>query len=132
MKRNKLLARYIALHGVRNTELEAIHSGITPSTKTGDYSDVKVVTPYGEIEWKKVSRISDKEMRKLMLDVEKKIFHVLEKIPKLEKQAGSSEAFEKALKVFLYDQFGASWDLPEKEMIRRYGNDYKTKLKITE
>ena len=131
MKRNKLLARYIALHGVRNTELEELHSGISPSTKTGDYSDVKVVSPFGEIEWNEVSRISDREMRKLMIDVEAKIYHVLEQIPKLEKQAGSEKAFEKALKTILYDQFGASWDLPEEEMIKRYGADYKTKLKIS-
>lgn len=132
MKRNKLLARYIALHGVRNTELEELHIGIIPSSKTGDYSDVKVVTPYGEIEWNEISRISDQEMRKLMLDVEKRIYYVLEQIPKLEKQAGSEKAFEKALKSFLYDQCQATWDLPEKEMIKRHGADYKSKLKITE
>lgn len=132
MKRNKLLARYIALHGVRNTELEDLHCGTFPSTKTGDYSDVKVVSPFGEIPWTEVSRISDQEMRKLMLDVEKKICHVLDTIPKLEIEAGSVKVFEKALKTFLYDQFGASWDLPEEEMIRRYGPEYKSKLKITE
>jgi hypothetical protein len=132
MKRNKLLARYIALHGVRNTNLEDLHSGTFPSSKTGDYSDVKVISPYGEIAWNEVSRISDKEMRILMQDVEKMIYHVLEKIPKLEQQAGSEKAFEKALKVFLYDQSGASWDLSKKEMINRYGADYEIKLKISE
>lgn len=129
MKRNKLIARYIALHAVRNSELEDLHAGTHPDTKTGNYSDVKVVSPFGEIPWTEVSRISNHEMRKLMLDIEKKICHLLDTIPELEKQMGSAKAFEKALKTFLYDRFGASWDLPEEEMIKRYGADYKLKVK---
>jgi hypothetical protein len=35
----------------------------------GDYSDVKVVSPHGEIPWKELSRLSDKEMKELMIDV---------------------------------------------------------------
>ncbi|MDR1067643.1 MAG: hypothetical protein LBL36_00145 [Clostridiales Family XIII bacterium] len=67
-------AKLLAVMGVRNnTELEDLHSGISPSSKTGDYSDVKVVTPYGEIEWNRLSRINDKEMRSLMLSIEKAI-----------------------------------------------------------
>lgn len=46
----------------RNSELENLHAGITPSSKTGDFTDVKVVTPFGEIPWNKLSRISDAEM----------------------------------------------------------------------
>ena len=66
------LAKFLAAMGVRNnTELEDLHTGITPSSKAGDYSDVKVVTPYGEIEWSKLSRISDVEMRSLMLSIER-------------------------------------------------------------
>lgn len=38
MDRNKILARFIALHEVRNTELENLHVGILPSSKTGDFS----------------------------------------------------------------------------------------------
>jgi hypothetical protein len=34
---------------VRNSELETLHAGITPSSAAGDFSDVKAVTPYGEI-----------------------------------------------------------------------------------
>lgn len=65
----KRIAKVVALHCFRNTHLENLHSGITPSTKSGDYSDVKVVTPYGEIEWKNLSRLSDAEMKVLMIDV---------------------------------------------------------------
>ena len=65
----KRLAKAIALNCFRNTELENLHAGISPSTKTGNYSDVKVVTPYGEIPWKNLSRFSDAEMKVLMIDV---------------------------------------------------------------
>ena len=76
MKRQELrdLAKFLAVMGVRNnTELEDLHCGITPSSKTGDYADVKVISPYGEIEWNRLSRISDAEMRSLMLSVERAI-----------------------------------------------------------
>jgi len=43
------LAKLIAFECFRNTELENLHAGKFPSSKTGDYSDVKVVSPYGEI-----------------------------------------------------------------------------------
>ena len=53
MKELKKMTQLLAVMGVRNnTELEDLHAGISPSSKTGDYTDVKVVTPYGEIKWK--------------------------------------------------------------------------------
>ncbi|WP_257556037.1 hypothetical protein [Sphingobium sp. CFD-2] len=61
----------------RNTGLEDLHSGITPDSGTGDYSDVKVVTPYGEIPWANLSRISDEEMKVLMIEVTNKVFTFL-------------------------------------------------------
>jgi sporulation protein YlmC with PRC-barrel domain len=81
MKTEKLnikdLALYIAHNCYRNTFIEDLHSGISPSSKTGDFSDVKVVTPYGEIPWEKVSRISDIEICKLNKEVVDKIYTVL-------------------------------------------------------
>ena len=62
---------------VRDTFLEELHAGIMPSSKTEDYSDVKVVSPYGEIEWNRLSRISDDEMRQLMKEVVNKLYSVL-------------------------------------------------------
>lgn len=50
---------------VRNSELENLHSGKPILSKTGDFTDVKVVTPYGELPWNEVSRISNKEMGRL-------------------------------------------------------------------
>ena len=60
------LAKAIVLHCMRNTGLEELHAGVYPDSATGDYTDVKVVSPYGEIPWNKASRISDAEMRSLM------------------------------------------------------------------
>ena len=34
------LAKTMAMMCVRNTELENIHAGLTPVTRTGDYSDI--------------------------------------------------------------------------------------------
>jgi len=77
---NKLEHIFISMMvgAIRNSELENLHSGVSPSTKTGDYSDVKVVTPYGEIEWSKVSRISDKEMGLLKDSIREEITQQIE------------------------------------------------------
>jgi hypothetical protein len=58
----KIVAKIMALHCCRNTSIEDIHSGFSPHTKTGDFTDVKVVTPYGIIPWNQVSRITQEEM----------------------------------------------------------------------
>jgi hypothetical protein len=71
------LARAIVLHCVRNTRLEDLHAGIFPDSATGDYTDVKVVSPYGEIPWNKVSRISDAEMRSLMRQCVNRVYTYL-------------------------------------------------------
>ena len=44
MAQIKLIARAVAEQCIwNNTDLEDLHSGITPSSKKGDYSDVYVV-----------------------------------------------------------------------------------------
>ncbi len=53
----------------RNSMLEDLHAGITPSSASGDYSDVTVSSPYGVIPWPKVSPLNDEEMKHLMIDV---------------------------------------------------------------
>ena len=63
------LAKYMVLHCFRNSMLEDLHVGISPSSATGDYSDVTVSSPYGVIPWPKVSRLNDDEMKRLMIDV---------------------------------------------------------------
>jgi hypothetical protein len=49
--------------------LEDLHTGLSPSSASGDYSDVSVSSPYGVIPWPKVSRLNDDEMKRLMIDV---------------------------------------------------------------
>lgn len=94
--------------GVRNnTDLEELHAGITPSPKTGDYSDVKVITPYGEIEWNRLSRISDKEMRSLMLSIEQAIEKTLYAYEKLQ-QEDKAVLLELIMKQRTYDR--DDWD----------------------
>lgn len=65
----KRLAKYLVLRCFRNSVLEDLHAGMVPDSQCGDYSDVVIRTPSGEIPWGKLSRIDDAEMRALMIDV---------------------------------------------------------------
>src|SRR5580700_10915751 len=71
------LAKALAVLCVRNTCLEDLHAGKAARSRTGDYSDVKVVTPDREIPWSELSRISDEEMKKLMKQIVNKLYTVL-------------------------------------------------------
>lgn len=62
---------------VRNTGLEILHAGTFPRSAAGDYTDVTVATPYGDIPWTEVSRISDDEMKALMIEVVDRVFTYL-------------------------------------------------------
>ena len=73
----KRLAFGMALMCVRNTCIEDIHAGVEPSSKAGDFSDVTVVTPFGEIPWNNLSRIRDDEMREFMKQVVDRLYTVL-------------------------------------------------------
>lgn len=75
-ERNSVIARMLVDTCIRNV-MEEFHAGKSPKTQTGDYSDVKVVFPGGEIPWTEVSHISDKEMRKLMLELEQNVIRLL-------------------------------------------------------
>jgi hypothetical protein len=76
----KRLAKYMVLQCFRNSLLEDLHSGITPSSAAGDYSDVHVTTPYGEIPWSRLSRLSDEEMKGLMIDVVNRTYRLLHQL----------------------------------------------------
>ena len=65
----KRLAKYMALQCFRDTKLEEFHGGTSPRSATGDYSDVKVLSPFGEIPWNRLSRLNNDEMKALMIDV---------------------------------------------------------------
>lgn len=68
-KKLENFVKHLVLEGVRNSYLEDLHSGKGPSSKTNDFSDVKVISPYGEIAWNDLSRISDEEMKILIKDI---------------------------------------------------------------
>ena len=96
------LTKLIVLNCVRNTFIEDLHSGTFPSSKTGDYSDVKIVTPFGEIPWNNLSRISDDEMKKLNKEIVNKVFTFLLHIEKEAPPVG-----------FAYLRFPNEWDAAE-------------------
>ena len=73
----KRLAKFMAQQCFRNTELENLHAGKVPSSQAGDYTDVYVVTPYGEIPWSELSRLNDEEMKVLMIEVVNKTYTFL-------------------------------------------------------
>lgn len=67
-------AKIMAAACVRRGYLEKLHCGITPVTRTGDYSDVRVIDADGTvIPWDQVSRINQDEMKTLMIGVVNRI-----------------------------------------------------------
>src|SRR5579863_9159118 len=71
------LAKYMVLQCFRNSMLEDLHAGTSPSSASGDYGDVTVSSPYGVIPWPKVSRLNDDEMKRLMIDVVDRTYHFI-------------------------------------------------------
>ena len=69
-----IFAKRIALRCVRTTSIEQVHEGTPVVSKTGDYSDVKIVTPFGEIPWNEAARITDGEMMRFNKEVVNKLF----------------------------------------------------------
>src|SRR5271165_3646161 len=71
------LAKMLVGLCVRNTKLENLHAGKSPISLEGNHSDVKVVSSAGEIPWAELSRISDEEMKALMIEIVNKVFTFL-------------------------------------------------------
>ncbi|MBF0341541.1 MAG: hypothetical protein HQL95_11360 [Magnetococcales bacterium] len=58
------IAEMMAMLCVRNTQLEALHAGRVPVSRTGDFSDLRVIDADGnEIPWPEVSHLDDDEMK---------------------------------------------------------------------
>ena len=69
------LAKTMAMMCVRNTMIEDIHAGLTPVTRTGDYSDVMVIdADRRKIPWPEVSHFGDDTMRDLMKQVVNRLY----------------------------------------------------------
>jgi hypothetical protein len=71
------VAKMLAFYCVRNSSLEDLHAGVFPSSQTGDYRDVSVLSPYGEIAWNRLGRISDEEMKPLMQEIVNRLYTFL-------------------------------------------------------
>jgi hypothetical protein len=74
------LAKYMVEQCFRNSQLEDLHAGTAPSSKTGDYSDVTVRTPFGEIRWCELSRLDDTEMKALTIDVVNRTYRFINRL----------------------------------------------------
>ena len=74
------LAKYLVLKCFRNSALEDLHTGMVPDTKTGDYTDIVVHTPFGQIPWNELSRFDNSEMKALMVDVVNKTYHLIQEL----------------------------------------------------
>lgn len=103
-------AQMMAAACVRRGYLEKIHSGIVPVSKTGDYSDVKVIDANGrEIPWSEVSRINQSEIKTLMTGVVDRIYTFLARTLLSDKP---DQSFEQALERTTMPWI-AQWDEPK-------------------
>jgi hypothetical protein len=102
----KRLSKVIVLNSFRNGPLEDIHAGTRPSSKTGDYSDVKVVSPFGEIPWTKLSRISQEEMKELMIYAVNHVFSILHELV-------NGPNFERIFTALVVYSANPHWNEPE-------------------
>jgi hypothetical protein len=95
---------------VRRGYLEKLHEGATPVTRTGDYSDVKVIDAEGrEIPWNEVSRIDQDEMKTLITGVVNRIHTFLARTLFSETE---DKAFDQALGRAAAP-WTKTWDEPE-------------------
>lgn len=106
-KDRQVLANAIAVDCFRNTNIENIHAGITPISRTGDFSDVYVVDAEGnKISWRNVSRISQEEMRLLNKEISNRVFTLLEDATTVSGARNLIKRLEFAMRC------SVDWDLP--------------------
>ena len=106
------IAKTLTMMCVRNTFLEELHEGITPVSKTGDYSDVKVIDGEGrEIAWAELSRISDDEMKTLMKEIVNRVYTFFMRAENPKFQASVERWSDPA----------SRWDEPEPELDEVFG-----------
>ena len=105
-------AKTLTMMCVRNTFLEELHMGTSPVSKTGDYSDVKVVDGEGrEIPWNELSRIDDDEMKKLMKQIVNRVYTFF--------MRDEDPRFQAAVE--RWSGPASRWDEPEPELDEGFG-----------
>lgn len=98
------LAKTLTAMCVRNAEIETIHAGKGPVSKTGDYSDVTVIdAERHEYRWNEVSHISDAEMKILMKGIVNRLFTFF--------RQGDDPRFDKHMEY--HKRFTHNWDEPD-------------------
>ena len=98
------LAKTLTAMCVRNAEIENIHAGKPLVSKTGDYSDVKIIDAEGnEFAWPDVSHISDEEMKILMKGIVNRLYTFF--------MQGDDPRFDKNMDY--HKRFTRLWDEPE-------------------
>lgn len=100
------LAKTLTMMCVRNTRLETLHSGKSPVSHAGDYSDVRVIDADGrEIRWNEVSHLDQDEMRALMKEIVNRIytFNILIDDPEFHDR------------IDRWTRFANLWDEPEED-----------------
>ena len=103
-------AKLMAAACVRRGYLEKLHEGVPPVSRTGDYSDVKVIDAEGrEIPWNQVSRIDQDEMKTLMTGVVNRIHTFLARTLF---SAAEDKTFQQALDRAAVP-WTKAWDKPE-------------------
>lgn len=103
-KHSAELAKALTAMCVRNAEIENIHAGKAPITKTGDYSDVKVIDADGnEYSWNEVSRIINDEMKSMMKGIVNRLYTFL--------MQSDDPRFDKNMDY--HKRFTRKWDKPE-------------------
>ena len=104
------VAKAMAMFWVRNTQLDNLHAGIVPVTRTGDYCDVTVIDADGRrIPWPEVSHFDDDAMRDLMRQVVDRLytFQELAGDPRMSKLA-ERVLFTTSRLIFSVPRFNAS------------------------
>ena len=73
------VAKSMAILWVRNTDLENVHAGVVPATRTRDYTDVTIIDAEGRrIPWPEVSHFDEDAMRHPMRKVADRPFTLQE------------------------------------------------------
>ena len=76
-KLRKRLAKYLAQPCFRNPTLEDLMPALLRTRRPGTIQTLVVRSPYGEIPWPRLSRLSVEEMKALMIDIENKTYRTL-------------------------------------------------------
>ena len=99
-----IVANLVTAMCVRAYGIEKIHRGISVVTRTGDYSDVKIIDGEGnEIPWNEASRITNSEMKELMKRTANRLYtYFLQRF---------DPRFERAVKAYM--PWTREWDKPE-------------------